>query len=379
MRGHLRARVESILFNPWNLAILPVLTKPCHLTEKRRRSLPDLSKPITITALGHYHPEQIIPNSLFEELDIGSSADWVAERTGILERRSCLTMDQIRDLRYGRTDAATLRDDPQTPKLADLSQKAWDYLSTRSPGSAEGLDLVLCGTSVPDYEIPANACAIAGTLGLQSPAFDINSACSSFVVNLHCASSLLRSDGHKKIAVFLPERYTYRLDFADRATSVLFGDGCACAIVESGLKKGGLEVLGTIVASDPSKFDLVRINLGHKFYQNGQAVQKFAITRTIEATKAILDQCGYTIPEVSYFIGHQANFRMLTSAAEKMGFSPEKHIFNVDYFGNQGGAGAPCVLSMNWDRFKPGELIVVAVVGSGLTWGAALLRRTDDP
>jgi 3-oxoacyl-[acyl-carrier-protein] synthase-3 len=193
------------------------------------------------------------------------------------------------------------------------------------------------------------------------------------VVNLHVAASMLKAGSANEIAVFNPERYSIRLNYTDRASCVLFGDGCAAAWLAKDADRG-LEVIDTYIESMPSKYDLIQIPDGGHFYQNGQAVQKFAITRTMEITNRILERNQLKTSDINYFVGHQANLRMITTAATKMGFQDRQHLFNVDRFGNQGAAGAPAVMSMNWDQFRSGDLIVAAVVGSGLTWGAALFR-----
>lgn len=338
----------------------------------------DNMKSIRITATGHYHPRQVIDNDFFTELDIGSEASWVGERTGIQERRSVLAKSDLLALRRGDVTLDEIRRGGRLMTLAEMGEQAWQVAAKRNPSILEGVDLVLCGTSIPDYDIPANACTIAAKIGLECTAFDVNSACSSFLAVMSVARGMIQSGQSKKVAVFVSERYSTRLDYTDRASCVLFGDGCGMAVVEADDRElphpKSLEVVDTQLVSAPSKFDLVQIPVGGYFYQNGKAVQKFAITRTMEATKKILERNQLTTDQVTYFIGHQANLRMLTSAAEKLGFGADQHLFNVDYYGNQGGAGAPAVMSTHWDRFKTGDLICMAVVGSGLTWGSALFR-----
>ena len=178
----------------------------------------------------------------------------------------------------------------------------------------------------------------------------------------------------KTIAVFNAERYSTRLDFTDRSSCMLFGDGATAALISSEASRHGLEVLDTIVESSPAGFLSVAIPDGGTFRQNGAAVQRFAVTKTVAVARQMLERHGLAAGDLAYFIGHQANFRMLTSACDKLGITSEQHLHNVEMRGNQCGAGAPAVLSSNWERYRPGDLILVAVVGSGLTWGAALLR-----
>ena len=327
---------------------------------------------VTITGLGHFHPPEVIPNEFFNELDIGSDADWVTDRVGIRSRCSVLSRAQLLRMRRGEATLQQLRDEGGILSIAEMSKNAWQLLETRL-GRRPEVDMVLCGTSVPDFDIPANACTIAAEIGYEVASFDVNSACSSFIVNLHTARAFITAGQAKSVAIFNPERYSMRMNYEDRASCVLFGDGCASANIVGG-EASGFRVIDTVVESLPSKHDLIRMPVEKTFYQNGSAVQKFAITRTLEITRGILDRNQMSTDDVRYFVGHQANLRMVTSAASKMGFKDDQHLFNVDQFGNQGAAGAPAVLSMNWDRFKKGDIVAVAVVGSGLTWGAALLE-----
>lgn len=335
-----------------------------------------MSKPEAyIQGMGHYHPETRLDNDFFDSLNIGSNAEWIEERTGIESRRSVLSIPDLKALKEGRITLSQLREAGLVESIADIAEKAWESMSGSLPGDYCP-DLLMCGTSVPDYAIPANACTIAKRLNFRTASFDANSACSSFVVNLHLARSLIASGFHKKVSIFNPERYSLRLNFEDRNSCVLFGDGSACAAVSNEADLGGLKIIDTIIDSDPQGCELVQIPDDGFFSQNGKAVQKFAITRTIEITRALLDRNQLFAKDIQYFTGHQANLRMVTSASERLGIDPSNHIFNVDKFGNQGAAGAPAVLSMNWNRFQKGDKIVVAVVGSGLTWGAALLEKS---
>ena len=255
-----------------------------------------------------------------------------------------------------------------------MSEKAWLSLQEKNPKNIPQPEALICGTSIPDYNIPANGCTIASQLDWSCPAFDVNSACSSFVVNLHVARSLISSEQYKSIGIFNPERYSLAINYQDKGSAVLFGDGCACAVISEEKASGSLMVLDTLIESDPANHQKVKIPAGGYFSQQGSAVQKFAITKTIQATKKILERNGVAPQDLAYFAGHQANLRMVESAAKKLGIPPERHLYNVHQYGNQGAAGAPSVISMNWDRFSQGELIAISVVGSGLTWGACLLQ-----
>ncbi len=336
--------------------------------------------PVVIRGMGHAHPSHKIGNTFFEKLDIESSSAWVEERTGITNRYSVLSEETLEAISRGETDAQTLLKSGSVPTMASLAEKPWQQALKRANENTKSdfkCNLVICGTSVPDYDIPANASVIAANLGIKSTAFDVNSACSSFVTDLEVADALLRSGQYENAAIFNVERYSIRLDYRDRKSCVLFGDGAACTLLSRpklGEHLHGLEVVDTLVHSDPQGYDAVVIPEGGLFNQNGARVQKFAVQKTCEVSQEILNRNGIKVNELAYFIGHQANLRMLTSAVSKLGLEESQHLYNVDRFGNQGAAGAPVVMSQNWQRFRKDDLVLVAVVGSGLTWGAALLR-----
>ncbi|MFK7827133.1 MAG: 3-oxoacyl-ACP synthase III family protein [Oligoflexales bacterium] len=331
--------------------------------------------PVVIVGMGHEHPPYKIDNYFFESLDIDSSAQWVEDRTGISSRYSVLSPELIRKVRFGHVNVAELRKQGLVPGIDSMVEGPWNLALSRSGFSDSAIDLLICGTSIPDYLIPANANVIAAKLNLSCTAFDAQSACSSFVTNLSIAKGLMRDGASNCVGIFNAERYSTCLDFSDRRSCVLFGDGAACALVSKGMTSPGLEVEDVILHSDPSGFDAVTIPIGGVFKQNGARVQKFAVSKTCEIVDEIMTRNSLSAADIQYFIGHQANFRMLLSASTRLGFTESQHLYNVDTHGNQGAAGAPIVLSSNWERFQLGDRIVLAVVGSGLTWGAALLKR----
>jgi len=340
---------------------------------------PQIALPrVVMTGCGHWFPENVLDNKFFDSLQIGSDAAWIEERTGILERRSILSISELMDLRHRRITRKELLDKGRILSFADMARIPWSINTERAginPNTSQ-FTTVIAGTSVPDDDIPAHACTTAATLGITtSNAFDVNSACGTFVVQLHTARGLIRGGIANSIATFVSERYTTRVDYADRKTCVLFGDSSVCSTLEAwrpGIK--GLELLDTVVHSMPEGNRHIRMPDGEFFAQDGQAVQKFAIQKTIAAAEEILSRNNLTSTDLAYFVGHQANLRMLAMVANRLNLQPEQHLYNVDTMGNQGATGAPSVLSQHWDRFQPGDLIVMSVVGAGLTWGSALFR-----
>lgn len=329
-----------------------------------------------IYSIGHYWPETVVDNHFFGSLDIGSEADWIKDRVGIEQRRSVLSLDHIRALRHKQVTLQELRDRGDVMSMTSMSEHAWRMARTRFPIVIEDIDTVIGGTSVPDDDVPASGCSVAAHLGLERVrAFDINSACSTFLVQCHVMRGLMTAGMSKEGAIFCTERYSMRMDYTDRRNCMLFGDASVAALFSQTTRPGAMKVIDTTVESAPSGWEHIRMAVGREFYQNGAAVQKFAVTKTIAAAQDILARNGLTTKDAQWFIGHQANYRMLTSSMERLGVPPENHLFNVVDRGNQGACGAPAVLSQNWDRFKSGDRIVMAVVGAGLTWGAMLLQK----
>lgn len=328
---------------------------------------PDTGYDLTILGLGHWHPEAVIDNAFLEALGIETNDEWILERVGIRRRRTVLDLDYIR-----RTGNA----DPQQAHAASSATNAQaGALAARMALQRAGLEpsdigLVLAGGCSPQHSIPAEACQVAAELGIEAPAFDVASACSSFAAQVHTLMGMKPTALPDHILVVNVEMTTRTVDYRDRSTAVLWGDGAAATIL-SPRKPGKFGVLGTVLHSDPSGWDKVSIPAGGHFRQNGPAVQTFAIRKSGDTWKELAS--WWTKPD-PYFIGHQANFRMLSSVCERAGIAPERHLSNVVEFGNCGAAGAPSVLSQNWDTFQSGDELGLVVVGSGLTWGGVALR-----
>ena len=334
----------------------------------------------TITAMGHFFPKNELSNAFFENLGIDTTDAWIQQRTGIQSRRSVLSPEDILRLRKGETTYHELKKSGRVTSIAQMSHAAWNMLLERYETSTSSanhplVDTVICGTSTPDFDTPSQACFISSELNFKCTSFDVNSACSSFVFALHILRAMMHSAFTRKAAIFTPERLTTRSDYTTRSDCIIFGDSCSAALIENSPEAGGLEVVDTIVSSDPSGFSQIRLPTNETFSQNGSSVQKFAINQTVSVTKEIMDRNHLSPTDIGYFISHQANLRMLDAVVKKLAFRDEQHLFNIMQHGNQGAAGAPSVLSSNWNRYRKGDLIVVTVVGGGLSWGSALLRK----
>jgi 3-oxoacyl-[acyl-carrier-protein] synthase-3 len=317
--------------------------------------------------MGHWHPEAVIDNAFLEGLGIETNDEWILERVGIRTRRTVL------DLNYIRT---TSNADPTKSHAASSATNAQaGAAAARMALKRAGLEpsdigLVLAGGCSPQHSIPAEACQVAAELGIAATAYDVASACSSFAAQLNTLMNTKASALPDYILVVNVEMTTRTVDYRDRSTAVLWGDGAAAAVL-SPRKPGKFGILGTVLHSDPSGWDKVSIPSGGHFRQNGSAVQTFAIRKSGDTWKEL--GAWLTVPK-PYFVGHQANLMMLRSVCDRAGIAADRHLTNVEHFGNCGAAGAPSVLSQNWDLFRPGDEVGLVVVGSGLTWGGVALR-----
>ncbi len=211
---------------------------------------------------------------------------------------------------------------------------------------------------------------MAAELGISAPAYDITSACSSFAVQMHHLRALRPEALPDYTLVVNVENTTRTVNYGDRRSAVLWGDGSAAAVV-SGRIPAPVRIRQSVVHSDPSGWNKVVIPAGGHFIQEGPAVQGFAIRKSVATLHEI---AAYAAPDRDlWFIGHQANLMMLNTVCQRAGVDPARHLFNVDEFGNCGAAGAPGVLSQHWDTLPAQCQIALVVVGSGLTWGGLLI------
>lgn len=320
-----------------------------------------------VLGLGHWHPDAVIDNAFLEGLGIETNDEWILERVGIRTRRTVLNLDYIRTtgnadpMQAGAASSAT---------NAQAGAAAARMALERAGITPDQIGLVVAGGCSPQYAIPAEAAQVAAELGISAPAYDISSACSSFAAQVHNLANAKPESLPDYILIVQIEITTRTVDYRDRASCVLWGDGASAAVL-SVRKPGRFQVLATALHSDPAGWDKVVIPAGRHFQQNGPAVQAFGIRKGTDTWKELLPSFSHSTP---YYIGHQANYRMLCSICERSGIAEDRHLHNVQDFGNQGAAGAPAVLSQNWDRFSPGEEVGLVVVGSGLTWGGVALR-----
>jgi len=319
--------------------------------------------------VGHFHPETVIDNAFLEALDIGTTEAWIMERVGIRTRRTVLSLDYIRQTKNSDPRAA-----PEACSYdhAELGARAARLALQRAGLTPADIGMTLAGGTAPSFVCPAEACAIAAKLEIDAPALDVVSACTSFFAPLHLLSMMDPARMPRFVLIVVPETVTCTVDYRDRGTAVIWGDGAAAAVVSASVPSRA-ELLGSTLGSNPRAFDKVVVPRQGFFRQDGPSVQKFAVKTMSSMLRQL--QGAYREPGRSItFIGHQANQRMLESVCRACDIAPHRHHHNVAEFGNTGAAGAASVLSTRWDSYGPEHDVAMAGVGAGLTWSSCLIR-----
>ncbi len=324
---------------------------------------------LNLLGLGHFHPDNVIDNAFLESLDIGTSDAWIVKRVGIRSRRTVLPLEYIRQTRNQDPRAA---DEAAVVSNAEAGAHAARMAIARAQIQLSDIGLVVVGGCSPQWQIPAEASLVAKELGLEVPAIDMHAACSTFGMQLHFLAQMHATLPDYVLTLCI-ENNTRVVDYNDRNTAVLWGDGAAAAVVSS--KHRGTpdarsaRVLSSTFGGSPAGAKDVVIPRAGFFSQDGPRVHKFAVKKMT----TLLREYQHPAYDVVY-VGHQANLTMLRSVARRVGIAPDKHWYNVDTFGNQGSAGAPCVLSQRWDDVPNGTRVATIVVGSGLSWSSVLLE-----
>ena len=316
-----------------------------------------------IAGIGSYLPEKVLSNADLEEM-MDTSDEWIRERTGIKRRHIAA-------------------DDETTASIAlNAAQRAMEMAGV----TADELDLIVVGTCTPDKVIPAAACIVQRRLGsVGCPAVDINAACSGFIYGLDYANRYLRTGGGKTALVIGAETLSRITNWDDRTTAVLFGDGAGAAVLQASDKPG---ILATHIHSNGEYEDLLQtrngVSLGFDasctpgayIEMNGNAVFKRAVaTFDSMARETVADLDGH-LEDIDWFIPHQANMRIITAAAKKLGMPMERVIATVDEHANTSAASIPLAmdLAVREGRIKRGDKILMAAFGAGFTWGSAMLE-----
>ena len=317
-----------------------------------------------IKGVGGYLPARVVTNSDLAKL-VDTSDAWITERTGIKERRIAAEGELTSTM--GAIAARAALDD------AGLAP--------------EDIDLIILATSTPDQTFPASAVAIQAELGItHGAAFDVQAVCSGFIFALTTADNYLKSGMFKRALVIGAEAFSRILDWEDRSTCVLFGDGAGAVVVEAQKLNGVMTdrgILATCLRSDGRYRDKLYVDggpsstgtVGH-LRMDGPEVFRHAVTKISEVIGTTLDQAGYKASDIDWFVPHQANKRILDGAAKKLGLDKNRIIITLDKHANTSAASIPLALNTARadGRIKTGDLVLLEAMGGGFTWGAVLLR-----
>jgi 3-oxoacyl-[acyl-carrier-protein] synthase III len=321
-----------------------------------------------VIGCGSYLPSRVLTNAeLAGKVD--TSDEWIVQRTGIRERRIAAPGECTSDLAIAAARAA----------LAD------------GDIDPQSIDLIILATSTPDNTFPATAVSVQAGLGItRGAAFDLQAVCSGFVYGLATADSMLKSGSFKRALVVGAETFSRILDWGDRTTCVLFGDGAGAVVLDAAAVNGSAGtasaergILTAHLRSDGRHKSKLYVDggpsstgtVGH-LRMEGREVFKYAVAMITDVVVDAFAATGYTAADVDWFVPHQANKRIIEGSAQKLGIAPEKIVLTVDRHGNTSAASIPLALSVavNDGRIKRGDLVLLEAMGGGFTWGAVLLR-----
>jgi len=324
--------------------------------------------------IGHFHPENVITNRFLEELEIGTDEAWILERVGIRERRTVLSLDYIRQTKNRDPRAAY---EASLYRNAETAAAAARMALERAGLKPSDIGLVIAGSSSPAFLTPAEAAMAAAELGIDALCFDVNSACTTFGMQVNLLNRMAADRLPPFVLIVQPENVTRMIDYSDRSAAVLFGDGSTAAVVSASVE-ARVAFVESECGTNPSGFDKVSIPTGGYFHQDGNAVQGFAIRRMTESIRSLISAFGKGKGGRFRFIGHQANMGALLTVCERAEIREDEHWHNVDMFGNTGCTGAPAVLSSHWEDLSSGDRVAMCLVGAGLTWVSLLLTVEED-
>lgn len=321
----------------------------------------------SITGVGAYVPTKVLTNSDLEKM-VDTSDEWITTRTGIKQRR------------IAAADEFT----------SDMATKAAQRAMKAAGVTGDQIDLIIVATITPDMVFPSTACLVQQKIGARrAAAFDLEAACSGFIYGLEIAQQFIMSQTYDTVLVIGAEKLSSIVDWKDRNTCVLFGDGAGAAILQNRANSHGL--LTAVMGADGDKADLLYMPGGgsrcpasaesvsgrlHFLRMEGKETFKHAVQAMVKAAKETLRRCEVTVSQIKCIIPHQANRRIIDAVGERLGATPEQLFVNLDRYGNTSAASVAIALdeAVNSGRIQRGELILLVVFGGGLTWGAALIE-----
>lgn len=312
-----------------------------------------------LIAHGTYLPSKTMHNNDLPS-SLETSHEWIFERTGITERRVA--------------DSSEL--------TSDLAAKALKNAIEKSQIDPNSIDGIIVATCTPDVIFPSTAAFVQKKLGIHNAlAFDLNAVCSGFVYALSVADSMIRSGTCKRIAVIGAETMSRIIDWNDRSTAILFGDGAGCFILDVTNEDKG--VLASVLSNDANKTDILKVDSGvsmaefdKKLYMNGREVFKIAVEKMSEVALNVLEKAGLTIDQVDWFLPHQANARIINGIGERLGLDLAKVINTVSSHANTSSASIPLAFGEAYSqgKIKEGNVIEIVALGAGISWGGLVFR-----
>ncbi len=325
-------------------------------------------KSIIVKGTGAYVPERVVTNFDIEKI-VETSDEWIFERSGIKRRH------------FADKEAAS-----------DMALEASKKALADAEMSAQEIDLVIVTTVTPDKPFPSTACLLQAKLGIRNniPCFDLEAACSGFVYGMEVATSMMQSGKYKNALVVSSERLNPLLDWSDRTTCFLFGDGCGAAVLGCS-DEDGVGIIGNVLGADGSSTAVLEIPAGgsfmptspetvanklHYIKMDGREIFKNAVRIMQEKALDVLGMCGVAPEQISLLIPHQANIRIIETVAKRIKIPREKVYVNIEEYGNTSSASIPIALdeALKSGRIKRGDYVLLVAFGAGLTWGATLIK-----
>jgi 3-oxoacyl-[acyl-carrier-protein] synthase-3 len=324
-----------------------------------------------ITAVGAYVPDYVLSNQILETM-VDTNDEWITTRTGIKERRI------LKDKNKG------------TSFLAIEATK--NLLAKRPDVNPADIDMVIVATATPDMPVAATSVYVATQIGaVNAFAYDLVAACSSFLYGMSTAAAYIQSGRYKKVLLIGADKMSSIIDYTDRATCIIFGDGGGAVLFEPNTE--GLGLQDEFLRSDGVGREYLKIDAGgsllpashetvenrqHYVFQDGKTVFKYAVTGMADVSAKIMERNGLTKEAVDWLLAHQANRRIIDATAERMGLEEEKVLVNIHRYGNTTSATLPLLMSDFEDKFKKGDNLIFAAFGGGFTWGAIYLKWAYD-
>lgn len=324
-----------------------------------------------ITGIQGYLPEYVLTNQELEKL-VDTNDEWITSRTGIKERRILKGEDQGTSV---------------------IAAEAVKGLLAKTNTQPEEVDLIIVATTTPDMVFPATANIVADVVGLKNAfGYDLQAACSGFLYALTTGSQFIETGKYKKVIVVGADKMSSIIDYTDRTTCIIFGDGGGAVMLEPTTEEVG--IMDAILRSDGSGAQFLHMKAGgsrrpatketverreHYVYQEGSSVFKFAVTNMADVSAEIMEKNGLKSEDVAWLVPHQANKRIIDATANRMGVGPEKVMLNIHKFGNTTSGTIPLCLWEYESQLKKGDNIILAAFGGGFTWGAVYVKWAYDP